>query len=93
MPTNYFLPSYERAFRKFVKREFILKQKVKEKLVLFAENPQHPSLHLEKLSGSDIWTIRIDQGNRLFFVWSDTGDTAIFFLVGSHDAYRRVKNK
>lgn len=58
----------------------------------FTKNPQHPSLRLEKLQGSKVWSIRVDRGNRLFFIWSDTDDTAIFFLVGPHDAYRKLEN-
>lgn len=90
MPVNSFTSQYERSFRKLVKQNNQLRQEVKETLKRFAENPNHPSLHLEKLSGNDIWTIRIDRGNRLFFVWSETGDTAIFFLAGPHNLYRNV---
>jgi Txe/YoeB family toxin of Txe-Axe toxin-antitoxin module len=60
-----------------------------KRLKIFTKNNiHHPSLNTEKLSGSDIWSIRIDQGNRLFYV--KDGDDAIFFAVGSHDMYRMV---
>lgn len=91
MPINSFDTGYERSFKKFIKGNSKLNEKVKKTLIRFSQNPQHPSLHLEKLSGSDIWTIRIDRGNRLFFVWSETQDTAIFFYVGPHDAYRKIE--
>lgn len=90
MPINSFTSQYERSFRKLVKQNKELRQEVKETLKRFAENPNHPSLRLEKLSGKDIWTIRINKHHRLFFIWSDRGDTAIFFLVGPHDLYRNV---
>lgn len=90
MPTPNYTKRFHRSFKKLAKGNPTLKEKTNGILVRFAQNPNHPSLHLEKLSGTDTWTIRIDRGNRLFFVWSDTGDTAIFFFIGAHDAYRRV---
>lgn len=66
-------------------------KQLKQTFLLFTQNPKHPSLNLEKLSGSDIWTIRVDRGSRLFFMWADEEETAIFFFVGHHDAYRIVK--
>ena len=92
MPTLAFDTRYTKPYRAFTKRNTRRVQTIDQVLRLFSQNPQHPSLHLEKLRGSTIWTIRIDQRNRLFFVWSDTGDTAIFFLVGPHDAYRKLGN-
>lgn len=90
MPSIRLTPRFLSASKKFVKRNSKLSRKVQETLMCFAKNPQHPSLHLEKLSGSKYWTIRLDQGNRLYFVWSETGDTAIFFLVGEHDLYKTL---
>ncbi len=90
MPSVRLIPRFESARKKFVKRNDHLSQRIEETLIRFITNPQHPSLHLEKLAGTSYWTIRIDQGNRLFFVWSDTGDTAIFFLVGPHDMYKKL---
>lgn len=88
MPTRDFTPQFHRSFKKFTKHNAKLKRLVKSALSIFSDNPQHPSLNLEKLRGSAVWTIRVDKGNRLFFVWSETGDTAIFFFVGPHDSYR-----
>ncbi len=90
MPSIRLTPRFESARIKFVRRNKKLSQHVQDVLICFAKNPQHPSLHLEKLAGTPYWSVRIDQGNRLFFVWSDTGDTAIFFLVGPHDMYKRL---
>lgn len=91
MPRLSFDPAYKKAYRKFTKHNNKRVETIDEVLRRFAKDVNHPSLHLEKLSGGKTWTIRIDRGNRLFFVWSDTGDTAIFFYVGSHDAYRITK--
>jgi len=92
MPTNAFDRQFHSSYKKFIKGTPSLKQKVNNILIRFSQNPQYPSLRLEKLQGSNIWTIRVDRGNRLFFIWSSTGDTAIFFLVGPHDSYRKLGN-
>lgn len=54
----------------------------------FSHNPNHPSLRLEKLHGSKIWTVRIDKGNRIFLAWIDTS-TVLLVDIGKHDKYRR----
>ncbi len=90
MPAVFISSRFENARKKFVRRNKTLAIKVRETLERFAQNPQHPSLHLEKLINTKYWTIRIDQANRLFFFWSDTGDTAIFFFVGPHDSYKTM---
>ncbi len=90
MPAINYQNSFIRAYKTFTRRNTIRKSAVAKTIELFAQNPDHPSLHLEKLSGSDIWTIRADQGNRIFFLWSSQGDTAIFFHIGSHDSYKSM---
>lgn len=91
MPTIRFDDLFSRSVHKFIRNNLQRAKAVKKALRLFRENPKYPSLHVEKLSGSNIWTIRVDRGNRLFFMWADEEDTAIFFFVGHHDAYRTVK--
>ena len=91
MPYIRLRPSFTRQLRKFTKKNIDKKEAVKEALRRFSLDPDYPSLHLEKLSGQKMWTMRIDSSNRLFFVWSDEGDAAIFFYVGPHDAYRIAK--
>lgn len=91
MPQFRFEATYIVAYTKFTRRSQSRTIAIDESLRKFAKTPTHPSLHLEKLSGTDIWTIRIDKGNRMFFIWSSSGDTAIFFYVGPHDSYRKMK--
>lgn len=93
MPLVKFYPAFTKSHKKFTKRRNEYEVKIKDILARFAKNPRHPSLHLEKLSGSNIWTIRIDLANRLFFQWDDSGDTAIFFYVGRHDSYKTITKK
>lgn len=80
--------SYFRALKGFVKNNKRNAENIKKALKLLKENPHHPSLNLEKLKGSNIWTIRIDRGNRIFFSWIDK-TTALFMDIGRHDKYRK----
>lgn len=73
---------------KFVKNNLDLLNKTIKATSLFVNNPKHPSLKIEKLKGSLVWTIRIDKGNRIFFYWIDN-NTALFIEIGKHDKYRR----
>jgi mRNA-degrading endonuclease RelE of RelBE toxin-antitoxin system len=81
-------PKYLSSRAKFLKNNQHLLNKVIKAISLFIHNPKHPSLNLEKLKGSDYWTIRIDKGNRIFFTWIDES-TVLFIDIGEHDKYRR----
>jgi hypothetical protein len=74
--------------KKFLKNQPKLAEATIKAITLFYQDPTHPSLHLEKLRNNSVWTIRIDIGNRLFFIWK-TSNTALFIDVGPHDKYRR----
>lgn len=80
--------SYFRALKKFVKNNRRNAESIKKSEKLFKENPRHPSLHLEKLVGTKVYSIRIDKGNRIFFYWIDKF-TTLFIDIGKHDKYRR----
>lgn len=82
-------PKYKRELKRFVKHNKQRAQEVKDAVDLLIENPKHPSLNTEKLGGSDIWTIRLGEGNRLFFLW-EVGNRIILINVGSHDKYRKI---
>lgn len=79
---------YERAREKFVKNNPTNGGLLIKTLENFSRNPNYPSLHLEKLSGSGFWTIRIDKGNRIFFYWIEESK-ALFIDIGKHDKYRK----
>ncbi len=79
---------YQRERNKFVINSVSKTNALIKTLKIFVSNPRHPSLHLEKLSGSKIWTIRIDKGNRIFFYWIDE-KTVLLLDIGPHDKYRR----
>ena len=79
---------FEGEYKKFVKRNIPRAENIIKSLALFVLNPQHPSLNVEKLSGSNVWSMRLSEGNRLFFIW--IGKDEIFLVdVGSHDKYKQ----
>lgn len=74
--------------KRFLKNNVGRLSKTIKTIRIFTKNPQHPSLHLEKLKGNPIWTMRIDKGNRIFFSWVND-KSALFLDIGPHDKYRR----
>ncbi len=74
--------------RKFVKNNRSRFNDYSKTVRLFLKNPNHPSLHLEKLQHSPFWTIRVNKGDRIFFVWKNS-DAVLFIDIGPHDKYRR----
>ncbi|OGH37405.1 MAG: hypothetical protein A3B44_02035 [Candidatus Levybacteria bacterium RIFCSPLOWO2_01_FULL_38_21] len=79
---------YQRERNKFVKNSSSKTNALIKTLKIFVYNPNHPSLHLEKLGGSRLWTVRVDKSNRIFFFWVDS-KTALLIDIGQHDKYRR----
>lgn len=79
---------YQRERNKFIKNNIRRADALIKTLNKFAHNPIHPSLHLEKLGGTKLWTIRIDRGNRIFFTWINEKKT-LLIDVGKHDKYRK----
>ena len=64
-----------------------LQERVKKTLLLFADNPQHPSLGNKKMEGTDsLWELRVSQGYRITYEKIPGG---IFLRrVGTHDILR-----
>lgn len=61
----------------------------KKAIALFLSNPKHPGLNLERLLNTKgIYTIRLNRGDRIFFIWKGT-DTAVLIDIGKHDKYRK----
>ena len=79
---------YQRERNKFVKNSSSRTNALIKTLKIFAYTPNHPSLHIEKLSGSKLWTVRIDKSNRIFFLWVEE-KTALLIDIGQHDKYRK----
>lgn len=83
-----FSKNFLRSRKKFVKNNPNRAKNLIKAIKIFVENPSHPSLNLEKLSGITVWTIRLSQGNRIFFIWKNK-TTALFIDIGPHDKYRK----
>lgn len=79
---------------KFFKRTKIknkgLASKIEEKLAIFVQNQNHPSLRLHKLSGSynDRWSISITDSVRMVFL-RRLDNTIYFVAIGTHDQVYR----
>ena len=79
---------YQKERRKFLKNNLTLAEKTIKTITVFITNPHHPSLNLEKLKGTNIWTMRINKSDRIFFAWKSK-TSAIFIDIGRHDKYRK----
>lgn len=57
--------------------------------MLFAENPDHPSLRFKKLGGYDnVWSVRINEQYRA--VCERDGDTVVWVWIGSHNEFDQL---
>lgn len=74
--------------RKFVKNNRERFNDFAKTVRLFLKNPTHPSLNLEKLKHSCVWSIRLNKGDRIFFIWKSK-TTAIFIDIDKHDKYKK----
>jgi plasmid maintenance system killer protein len=55
---------------------------------LLKRDARHPSLQFKKLSGSDYWSVRINDNYRALAVCS--GDVWAWFWIGPHDEYNAI---
>lgn len=60
-------------------------EQVKKQLILFENNPKHPSLRIHKLSGklSNVWSLSIGLKLRLLYFIKD--GEAWGYMIGTHD--------
>lgn len=74
-----------KELRKLRKQDQRLLRKIKQKLKLFQENTNHPSLRLHMLSGEldNLWSISIDMSFRMICIIED--DNAYFVDIGTHE--------
>lgn len=83
------VPRFDRALEKYTKNNQLRKYQVKKTLKLFIQNPAHPSLNTELLKNSDLWTLRINKSDRIFFLWIENNIHALLWDIGSHDKYKK----
>lgn len=79
-------PRFKKAYKKLTQQQ---QDRVNASLRWFSENGRHPSLHFEKLKGSDYRTIRADRG-KLRIVLHGSGSEFEIVYVGAHDYVDRA---
>lgn len=76
----------------FSKLEKQTQNLAEKQIVIFKNNPFHPSLHTEKLvpRSKGMWSFRIDKKYRIIFRFA--GNEKVYFLTaGPHDWVYRIK--
>ncbi len=71
-----------------------VRELVKEKFLLFRDNPKHPSLRIKKMQGhDDIWEGHITRDYVFTFHYEnddETGETIVVFRqIGTHSIYKK----
>ena len=80
---------FERSRKKYVKKNILRAEKILSTLNTFRHDPLHRGLNIEKLVNSNIYSLRLDRGDRIFFTWINK-DTALLLDIGKHDKYKTV---
>lgn len=78
---------FNKEYKKFVKHNLQRAESIIKTLDLFTKDLKHPSLNIEKLKNSNVWSMRLSKGNRLFFLWINN-KTILLIDIGDHDKYR-----
>jgi YafQ family addiction module toxin component len=80
-----FSKSFEKFFKKKIRKNSELEKKFWSKVEIFIQNPFNPILKTHKLSGKlkDYWSFSIDFDLRVVFIMDDN-ENAIFVDIGSH---------
>jgi addiction module RelE/StbE family toxin len=80
----FYKKTFEKAFSNLTTNQ---KERVKEAISLFQENPHHPQLKNHALHGSQKNRRAISAGGdlRLIFMEENNYETVVFFRVGTHN--------
>jgi mRNA-degrading endonuclease RelE of RelBE toxin-antitoxin system len=89
MPRVRWSRTFEKSFRKLPAQ---IKDAAFRAVQNLLEDPARPSLNLEKLRGTEYWSIRVNLGYRILLrAESDLeGDAFRLMDIGPHDVYRRI---
>lgn len=81
-----YTPEFQRDYRKLSVR---VRERVKERGALFAEDPFHPLLRTHKLGGklARVWSFAVDFHHRVLFEFLGEGEV-LLLRVGDHSVYR-----
>lgn len=77
------LDEVDREFKKIKRKNKQLFRQIEKQIILFQDNPRHPSLRLHKLSGDleGIWSISISK-NIMTYIQQE--NIAYFIDIGTH---------
>ncbi len=79
---------FKKIYRKWSHKHPDLKDQFAKKIILFAEDPFHPSLKTHTLSGvlKGLWSFRISYEQRLVFDFTDESRTKVILIdIGTHE--------
>ena len=91
MKTLVWSTSFVRAYKRIVRRDPELRDRVVHALEQLTQDPFHPTLHTHKLKGelAGAWACTVDYDNRILFEFAqspESGEEKILLLtVGTHD--------
>lgn len=80
--------SFKKIYKKWIQKHPELKAQFTKKILLFAEDPFHPSLKTHSLSGvlKGLWSFRITYEYRLVFNFADECRIKVILIaIGSHE--------
>ena len=79
-------PKFEKNYQRLPKR---IKEKAKEKELIFRKDSFDPRLGTHKLSGKDkgCWAFWITDSYRIKFIFLSAGEI-LFLDIGTHDIYK-----
>ena len=78
-------PSFDRLFRRVPKR---IREATYEKLVLYRDNPSHPSLRIKRMRGTDrFWEMSVTMNHRVTFEVDE--NRVLLRRIGTHDVLRK----
>ena len=79
-------PKFEKKYKKLPDN---IKNKAKERELIFRENPFNPKLRTHKLSGKDqnSWSFYVDYSIRIKFIFLSNKEV-LFLDIGPHNIYK-----
>jgi addiction module RelE/StbE family toxin len=81
-------PFVQKELVKIAKKDKKLLEKIEKQIVLFEENPKHPSLRVHG-ELDDLWSIAITMSIRMVYIIIDENHV-LFVKLGTHDqVYRK----
>ena len=81
----------DRAWESYYELPVTIQQRAKKSYQVFRIDPYHSSLNFERLSPSNLWSVRIGLHYRA--LGRREGDTIIWHWIGTHEVYNKLTRK